>query len=96
MEWQSSWEDPIGVYLKPFNTLVGDKRTWTTFTETVKGIIQAGSPCGRQPRTLTGYNWTSKWSVAGGPPGPQRNFPTPRSGRRCYAPRLMWFPFRFS
>ncbi len=43
MEWQASWEDPIAIYLKSFNKLVGDKRTWTTFTETVKGIIQAGS-----------------------------------------------------
>ncbi len=43
MEWQSNWEDPIAVYLKPFNKLVGDKRTWTTFTETVKGILKAGS-----------------------------------------------------
>lgn len=43
MDWQSSWEDPIAVYLKPFNKLVGDKRTWTAFTETVKGLIKAGS-----------------------------------------------------
>src|SRR3989440_6233261 len=43
MEWDSTWEDPLMSYLKPFHELIGDKRTWKTFGETVKGIIGAGS-----------------------------------------------------
>src|SRR6476619_1485258 len=30
-------------YLAPFDILVGDRRTWTTLTETVRGIIGSGS-----------------------------------------------------
>ena len=29
--------------MEPFDTLVGDRRTWTTLTETVRGIIGSGS-----------------------------------------------------
>jgi hypothetical protein len=43
MEWDATWEDPLMSYLKPFHRLIGDKRTWKTFGETVKGIITAGS-----------------------------------------------------
>jgi hypothetical protein len=43
MEWQSEWEDIITTYLSSFDPLMGDKRTRTTFTQTVRGIIMAGS-----------------------------------------------------
>src|SRR5919199_283039 len=43
MEWQTAWEDPFTAYLTQFDSLIGDARTRTTFTETVKGIIAAGS-----------------------------------------------------
>jgi hypothetical protein len=43
MEWDATWEDPLMRYLEPFRGLIGDKRTWKTFGETVKGIIGAGS-----------------------------------------------------
>lgn len=28
MEWQSNWTDPFQQYLKPFATLIGDRKTW--------------------------------------------------------------------
>jgi hypothetical protein len=43
MEWQTTWEDPFTTYLSRFDSLTGDARTRTTLTETVKGIIGAGS-----------------------------------------------------
>src|ERR671933_1332727 len=43
MEWHTTWDDPITAYLTQFDGLLGDARTRTTFTETVKGIIAAGS-----------------------------------------------------
>jgi len=43
MKWELDWNDPFTHYLEPFDTLVGDRRTWTTLTETVRGIIGAGS-----------------------------------------------------
>ncbi len=43
MEWHASWADPFATYLHCFDDLIGDSRTRTTFTETVKGIIAAGS-----------------------------------------------------
>ena len=43
MEWHVTWEDPFAGYLAQFDALIGDQRTRVTFTETVKGIIAAGS-----------------------------------------------------
>lgn len=43
MEWQATWEDPFTRYLSPFHDLIGDARTRTTLTETVQGMIGAGS-----------------------------------------------------
>ena len=43
MQWHASWADPFAAYLHRFDELSGDDRTRTTFTETVKGIIAAGS-----------------------------------------------------
>ena len=43
MEWNPTWEDPLTSYVKQFAGLIGDRRTYQTFGETVKGIITAGS-----------------------------------------------------
>ncbi|MDP9315946.1 MAG: transposase [Chloroflexota bacterium] len=43
MEWHATWDDPFTAYLRQFDSLLGDIRTRTTFTETVKGVIAAGS-----------------------------------------------------
>jgi len=43
MEWNTSWNDPCAMYLRPFAPLIGDQRTHVTFMETIKGIITAGS-----------------------------------------------------
>src|SRR4029077_8273719 len=43
MKWELAWNDPLTAYLEPFDALVGDRRTWTTLTETVRGIIGSGS-----------------------------------------------------
>ena len=43
MKWELDWNDPFTQYLAPFDRLVGDRRTWTTLTETVRGIIGGGS-----------------------------------------------------
>jgi Transposase DDE domain len=43
MKWELAWNDPFTAYLDPFDDLVGDRRTWTTLTETVRGIIGSGS-----------------------------------------------------
>ncbi len=43
MEWHATWDDPFTAYLIQFDSLLGDARTRTTLTETVKGIIAAGS-----------------------------------------------------
>jgi hypothetical protein len=43
MHWELTWNDPFTQYLEPFDTLVGDRRTWIALTETVRGIIGSGS-----------------------------------------------------
>jgi hypothetical protein len=43
MKWELDWNDPVTRYLEPFEPLVGDRRTWITLTETVRGIISSGS-----------------------------------------------------
>ena len=43
MKWELDWNDPFTHYLEAFESLVGDRRTFTTLTETVKGIISSGS-----------------------------------------------------
>lgn len=43
MKWELDWNDPFTQYLEPFDHLVGDRRTWTTLTETLRGIIGSGS-----------------------------------------------------
>src|SRR5438128_81214 len=43
MKWELAWHDPFTQDLAPFDRLVGDRRTWTTLTETVRGIIGSGS-----------------------------------------------------
>ena len=43
MKWELDWNDPFTQYLAPFDPLVGDRRTWTTLSETVRGIIGSGS-----------------------------------------------------
>jgi hypothetical protein len=43
MEWKTSWNDPLTRYLAPFHELIGEKRTRTTFDETIRGIMGAGS-----------------------------------------------------
>lgn len=43
MKWELAWNDPFTQYLQPFETLIGDRRTWVTFTETVRGIIGSDS-----------------------------------------------------
>jgi hypothetical protein len=43
VKWELAWNDPFTQYLEPFADLVGDQRTWTTLTETVRGIIGSGS-----------------------------------------------------
>jgi len=43
MKWELDWNDPFTHYLEAFEPLVGDRRTWTTLTETVKGIVTSGS-----------------------------------------------------
>jgi len=42
MEWKTTWNDPLTSYVAP-HTLIGDKRTHTTFDETIRGMIGAGS-----------------------------------------------------
>jgi hypothetical protein len=43
MEWKTSWNDPLTSYVASYHRLMGDKRTRTTFDETIRGIIGAGS-----------------------------------------------------
>src|SRR5262245_11734128 len=43
MKWELDWNDPFTNYLESFETLVGDRRTWITLSETVKGILTNGS-----------------------------------------------------
>ena len=43
MEWKTTWDDPLMRYLAPYHELIGDKRTRTTFDETIRGIMGAGS-----------------------------------------------------
>ena len=43
MEWHATWDDPFPSFLSQFDHLAGDARTRTTLTETLRGIIAAGS-----------------------------------------------------
>jgi hypothetical protein len=43
MKWELTWNDPFTIYLDPYAALLGDRRTWITLTETVKGIVASGS-----------------------------------------------------
>ncbi len=43
MEWHAPWDDPFTAYRNQFDSLIGDARTSTTFTETGNGILAAGS-----------------------------------------------------
>jgi hypothetical protein len=43
MKWELTWNDPFTLYLEPYAALIGDRRTWITFTETVHGIIASGT-----------------------------------------------------
>jgi Transposase DDE domain len=43
MEWNATWNDPLKTYLTPYHNLIGDQRTRTTFDETIRGIMGAGS-----------------------------------------------------
>ena len=43
MEWKPAWTDPLTRYVTPYHDLIGDKRTHTTFDETIRGIMGAGS-----------------------------------------------------
>jgi len=43
MEWKTTWNDPLMRYLAPYHDLSGDKRTRTTFDETIRGIMGAGN-----------------------------------------------------
>ncbi len=43
MEQDATWEDSLMSYVRPFHRLIGDKRTWKSFGETVKGLITPGS-----------------------------------------------------
>ncbi len=43
MEWKPTWTDPLTRYISPYHDLIGDKRTHTTFDETIRGIMGAGS-----------------------------------------------------
>jgi len=43
MEWKTTWNDALTSYLAPYHDLIGDKRTRTTFDETIRGIMGAGS-----------------------------------------------------
>ncbi len=43
MEWKTTWNDPLTRYVAPYHHLIADKRTRTTFDETIRGIMGAGS-----------------------------------------------------
>lgn len=43
MEWKPTWTDPLTRYVAPYHDLIGDKGTRTTFDETIRGIMGAGS-----------------------------------------------------
>ncbi len=43
MEWKTTWNDPLTRYVAPYHDLIGDKRTRTTFDETIRGMMGAGS-----------------------------------------------------
>jgi hypothetical protein len=43
MEWNTTWNDPLRTYVAPYHERIGDKRTRTTFDETIGGIMGAGS-----------------------------------------------------
>ncbi len=36
MEWKTTWNDPLTNYVAPYHQLMGDKRTRTTFDETIR------------------------------------------------------------
>jgi hypothetical protein len=41
--WVRRWKSPLESYLRPFDDLIGDRRTARTLRETIKGIIGSGS-----------------------------------------------------
>jgi hypothetical protein len=43
MTWHSHWDDPLARFLHSFDSIIGDARTRTTFTETIKGLLGAGT-----------------------------------------------------
>lgn len=43
MEWKTTWNDPLTRDVAPYHELIGDQRTRTTFDETIRGIMGAGS-----------------------------------------------------
>lgn len=43
MDWQAEWDVPFAAYLQHYRPLIGDQRTFTTFSQTICGIIGAGS-----------------------------------------------------
>lgn len=43
MEWNPTWNDPLTRYIAPYHELIGDKRTHSTFEETIRGILGGGS-----------------------------------------------------
>ena len=65
MEWRSNWTDPFQAYLKPFASLVGDRRTWCALLETVKGIIASGSVIGERLRPPLGNSAAAKMGPSG-------------------------------
>ncbi len=43
MDWQADWDAHFAAYLQHYRPLIGDQRTFTTFSQTIGGIIAAGS-----------------------------------------------------
>ncbi|GIV96153.1 MAG: hypothetical protein KatS3mg057_0810 [Herpetosiphonaceae bacterium] len=41
--WDPAWNDALTDYLAPFRKRIGDQRTWTTLSETVRGILASGA-----------------------------------------------------
>jgi hypothetical protein len=41
MEWKITRNDPLTNYVAPYHHLMGDRRTRTTFDETIRGIMEA-------------------------------------------------------
>jgi hypothetical protein len=43
MERKTTWNDPLMRYVASYHELIGERRTRTTFDETIRGMIGAGS-----------------------------------------------------